>query len=411
MSEYTDFVTGLHHWFFAGVEQLRLDGSGLTVPGNLTVGGTLHAGAIVYANGSIPGSALAPGAAVANLGYTPANKAGDTFTGNVAAPNVSIGPAVGAPMQLYADPANYSNISFDQANGYYLRYAITTHVLTYTTPLAGTAFSCDASGNFSVQGRFQAQGVAVVNAPLAGQAIIGIQLDGATRWEFATSPGNGDLGLYAMATNGSVLATVFTCSLTNFHLNVGAATPLFLTRAGQAANFSGGTALHMTGQDPAITFNDAGGATSVAFGQLHSGSGGRVLGVTKADGSAAQIFLDASTGIGTAVQWVQTSDRRLKFDLKPLTRALDTLAALTPYTFGMAATEAAARAKQGHRTAGLIAQDLLETPLERLVGQQPTDEGFLTLDYTGLTAWYVAAFKEVAARLTDIEGRLRKAGI
>lgn len=34
-------------------------------------------------NGSITSAKLASGAAVSNIGYTPANKAGDTFTGNV----------------------------------------------------------------------------------------------------------------------------------------------------------------------------------------------------------------------------------------------------------------------------------------------------------------------------------------
>lgn len=37
----------------------------------------------VPADGSITAAKLASGAAVSNIGYTPANKAGDTFTGNV----------------------------------------------------------------------------------------------------------------------------------------------------------------------------------------------------------------------------------------------------------------------------------------------------------------------------------------
>ena len=35
------------------------------------------------ADGSITAAKLAAGAAVSNIGYTPANKAGDTFTGSV----------------------------------------------------------------------------------------------------------------------------------------------------------------------------------------------------------------------------------------------------------------------------------------------------------------------------------------
>lgn len=37
----------------------------------------------VPADGSITAAKLASGAAVSNIGYTPANKAGDTFTGAV----------------------------------------------------------------------------------------------------------------------------------------------------------------------------------------------------------------------------------------------------------------------------------------------------------------------------------------
>jgi len=37
----------------------------------------------VPADGSITAAKLAAGSAVSNIGYTPANKAGDTFTGNV----------------------------------------------------------------------------------------------------------------------------------------------------------------------------------------------------------------------------------------------------------------------------------------------------------------------------------------
>ena len=155
--EQQDWATNSHAWFFANQAVMYLNPlgdlriSGQLLPGSIPscrVKGAASLAAGVEAwrgagdevvvmgasrrTGSVTGAKLAPGAAVANIGYTPANKAGDTFTGNVAVGALSIGPAVGGPMQLYADPTNYSNISFDQASGYYLRYAITTHVLTYT---------------------------------------------------------------------------------------------------------------------------------------------------------------------------------------------------------------------------------------------------------------------------------------
>jgi hypothetical protein len=37
----------------------------------------------MLASGAVTSAKLAAGSAVSNIGYTPANKAGDTFTGNV----------------------------------------------------------------------------------------------------------------------------------------------------------------------------------------------------------------------------------------------------------------------------------------------------------------------------------------
>lgn len=73
-------------------------GSGLTGGGTLTGDVTLSVansgittsmiadGAVVtskVADGAITSAKLAPGAAIANIGYTPVNKAGDTITGNL----------------------------------------------------------------------------------------------------------------------------------------------------------------------------------------------------------------------------------------------------------------------------------------------------------------------------------------
>ena len=50
----------------------------------------LAGGSLVLGPGSILASMLAAGAALANLGYTPANKAGDTFTGAVVIPRMTL---------------------------------------------------------------------------------------------------------------------------------------------------------------------------------------------------------------------------------------------------------------------------------------------------------------------------------
>lgn len=55
--------------------RLIVDASGAVNANNL--------GNAVPADGSITAAKLAAGAAVSNIGYTPANKAGETFTGTV----------------------------------------------------------------------------------------------------------------------------------------------------------------------------------------------------------------------------------------------------------------------------------------------------------------------------------------
>ena len=57
------------------IARLVVDSSGDLDASNL--------GNAIPADGSITAAKLASGAAVSNIGFTPANKAGDTFTGNV----------------------------------------------------------------------------------------------------------------------------------------------------------------------------------------------------------------------------------------------------------------------------------------------------------------------------------------
>jgi hypothetical protein len=47
------------------------------------ISGTATLPSSSIADGTITSAKLASGAAVSNIGFTPANKAGDTFTGNV----------------------------------------------------------------------------------------------------------------------------------------------------------------------------------------------------------------------------------------------------------------------------------------------------------------------------------------
>ena len=139
------------------------------------------------ANGQITAPLLAPGVAVANLGYTPANKAGDTFTGPTAF-NASIGVTgditlggalfLGGAGRAYlsSDGVNYAQIVWDRTGPVYHRYNWATGVLTFSSPAQPNAMTLDQNGNVAFAGSLTALGITpadntVTTAKLAASAV------------------------------------------------------------------------------------------------------------------------------------------------------------------------------------------------------------------------------------------------
>lgn len=124
----------------------------------------------------------------------------------------------------------------------------------------------------------------------------------------------------------------------------------------------------------------------------------------KADTSALNLKFDKSggtisgnlsvSGSVTASGNVSAySDERLKEDLMP-TMGLSAVNAMTGYNYRMKAT--------GDYSAGVIAQELLEVAPE-LVSQD--DEGMMSVNYMGLTAYLIEAVKELSLRVSELESR------
>jgi hypothetical protein len=178
----------------------------------------------------------------------------------------------------------------------------------------------------------------------------------------------------------------------------------------------------MLGAAPSIAFNDSNLGTKAVI--AHAGSTGTsFLYFALGNGIGAYPFqFNLTTSVATATTWTSTSDIRLKFDIQPLLSGLDALTALDVFTYMQAPTEEDVDAGNGIFGAGVMAQDLIGTPFEGLV-VQPTEDpwgnmGYYAFNYTGLTAWYIAAFKETKARLeateaalADVLSRLAAAGL
>ena len=101
---------------------------------------SMNLGQLAFLN-TVDAAHMAPGAAVGNIGYTPANKAGETFGGQIMAPIVAVGDA---SMNFQTD----ANTSFLYLNGgaCRLQYAKATGKLSYIVNSLNI-FSVDLNGN------------------------------------------------------------------------------------------------------------------------------------------------------------------------------------------------------------------------------------------------------------------------
>lgn len=142
-------------------------------------------------------------------------------------------------------------------------------------------------------------------------------------------------------------------------------------------------------------------ATSIYFSNgdmnLYNANGGIVL---KSNSASTHITFDLDAGTGTGVDWIATSDRRLKSDIERIGGAMERLRKISGNTYYL----------EGHsdRKAGVIAQDVADVLPEAV---REGNNGYYAVSYNGVTALLVEAAKEQDAVIQKIIGALRAAGI
>ena len=101
------------------------------------------------------------------------------------------------------------------------------------------------------------------------------------------------------------------------------------------------------------------------------------------------------TGVVTAPNFVSSSDARLKSEVETIADALVLVGSLRGVRFTM----------DGSRQIGVIAQEV-EAVLPEVV-RADAQTGQLSVAYGNITGLLIEAVKELAARVADLEGRLR----
>lgn len=104
----------------------------------------------------------------------------------------------------------------------------------------------------------------------------------------------------------------------------------------------------------------------------------------------------------TGGPWVSPSDERLKENIQTYTKGLSAIAALRPVTYTL-------KGELGEATkhkvcTGLVAQEVLDTPLSSMIGTNP--DGFYSLDANEVTWALVNAVKELKAELDEAKAEI-----
>jgi hypothetical protein len=114
--------------------------------------------------------------------------------------------------------------------------------------------------------------------------------------------------------------------------------------------------------------------------------------------------LDVNGDIG-CITLHETSDKRLKSDIKPLSNVLDRLEYIRGISFAWNDEAEAVGAQPGEREIGVLA-DEVEKVFPELVDQK--DDGYKSVDYSKLTAVLVEAVKELQAQNDELRARIER---
>jgi hypothetical protein len=110
--------------------------------------------------------------------------------------------------------------------------------------------------------------------------------------------------------------------------------------------------------------------------------------------STTKLYFNPSTGTLNATNFNSLSDETLKTNITPIVNATDIVRALNGVEFDWTDT--------GDKSSGVIAQQL-EPILPHLVNTN--EEGIKSVNYQGITAYLIEAFKEIDQRLQNLEAK------
>jgi hypothetical protein len=310
--------------------------------------------------------------------------------------------------RVTTDSATYSDYVFRNLNGCYQRYSWASGLWTHNVNNVNV-FQVDVNGNGTFKGNLTFSAAAVFNITGAN-GFWNVVLGGHTRWQhFFNGTTNYLLNVYDAAGNSQ--GSIWSIDLASQDITYGVNTQSIHPMSSGGGYVTGNMPILLNGGTPGIGFKNANGAAQINLGQLDpafiTNGSTRILAISKGDGvNPPPIYFDVDTATVWAFHLLTYSDRRLKFDVQPLTSGLNSLASLEPYTFNAGTSVEEAEARIGMPSAGIIAQDMLGTPFERLVFTGV--DGTYSFDYAGLSAWYIAAFKEVKAELDETKATLAK---
>jgi len=109
--------------------------------------------------------------------------------------------------------------------------------------------------------------------------------------------------------------------------------------------------------------------------------------------NGTQAFSASQDGTLTAANFNSLSDASKKSNVTEINNATDTVTQITGVEFNWKDT--------GEKSAGVIAQDL-EKVLPHLV---VSNDGLLTVNYSGLIGYLIQTIKELNQRLSDLENK------
>lgn len=111
-------------------------------------------------------------------------------------------------------------------------------------------------------------------------------------------------------------------------------------------------------------------------------------------------YFYGSNGSATGVNWVSSSDKRLKTNLEPITGALDKILQLTGYTYDKRSSYVPDEYTTTTHEAGLIAQDVQKVLPEAVTVADP--DGMLGVSSYGVQALVINSIKELNDKVDSI---------